>query len=229
MVGARGEKADSGWSGRVAAGAIAEKYLRLAYGVEIVAFVSSVGKIHMPTSKSEDEDIDEDYLNFLSGLTRETVDQNAIRCPDLGTASLMEEVRSLLLRIQLIQRKLTCPCPQRIIKARDSHDSIGGTVTCVIKKCPVGLGEPVFDKLEAMLAHAMLSIPATKAFEYGSGFAGTEQAGSEHNDAFVKRADGSLGTKTNRSGGVQGGISNGEDIYFKCVCSLLERVESSLS
>ncbi|KAL8286945.1 hypothetical protein RQP46_003951 [Phenoliferia psychrophenolica] len=180
--------------GRVAAGAIAEKYLRLAYGVEIVAFVSSVGKIHMPTSKSDTEDIDEDYTNFLHTITRETVDQNLIRCPDLGTASLME---------------------QRIISARDSHDSIGGTVSCVIRKCPVGLGEPVFDKLEALLAHAMLSIPATKGFEIGSGFAGTELAGSDHNDAFVKKADGTLGTSTNRSGGVQGGISNGEDIYFK--------------
>lgn len=81
----------------------------------------------------------------------------------------------------------------------------------------MGLGEPVFDKLEAMLAHAMLSIPATKGFEIGSGFAGTELAGSRHNDAFVRRADGGLGTKTNRSGGIQGGISNGEDIYFKYV------------
>ena len=85
----------------------------------------------------------------------------------------------------------------------------------MIRNMPVGLGEPVFDKLEAKLAHAMLSIPATKGFEIGSGFAGTELAGSKHNDAFVKRADGSLGTKTNKSGGVQGGISNGEDVYFK--------------
>lgn len=99
--------------------------------------------------------------------------------------------------------------------ARANDDSIGGTVTCVIRNVPSGLGEPVFDKLEALLAHAMLSIPATKGFEIGSGFSGTELAGSKHNDAFVKRADGTLGTKTNRSGGVQGGISNGEDVYFK--------------
>lgn len=104
-----------------------------------------------------------------------------------------------------------------MLLARSQDDSIGGSVTCVIRKVPTGLGEPVFDKLEALLAHAMLSIPATKGFEIGSGFAGTELAGSAHNDAFVKRADGSLGTKTNRSGGVQGGISNGEDVYFKCV------------
>jgi len=88
-------------------------------------------------------------------------------------------------------------------------------VTCVIRGVPSGLGEPVFDKLEAELAHAMLSIPATKAFEIGSGFRGTEVPGSKHNDVFVTRADGTLGTKTNWSGGIQGGISNGEDIYFR--------------
>jgi chorismate synthase len=85
----------------------------------------------------------------------------------------------------------------------------------VIRRVPSGLGEPCFDKLEAKLGHAMLSIPATKAFEIGSGFRGTEVPGSRHNDAFYKRADGSLGTLTNWSGGVQGGISNGEDIYFR--------------
>ena len=75
----------------------------------------------------------------------------------------------------------------------------------------------MFDKLEAKLAHAMLSIPATKGFEIGSGFRGTEIPGSRHNDAFVRRADGALGTRTNWSGGIQGGIANGEDIYFRCV------------
>lgn len=95
------------------------------------------------------------------------------------------------------------------------QDSIGGTVTCVIRNCPVGLGEPCFDKLEAVLAHAMLSIPATKGFEFGSGFQGTQIPGHLHNDAFIRRADGSLGTKTNNSGGVQGGITNGENIYFR--------------
>ncbi|CAD7066390.1 unnamed protein product [Tilletia caries] len=152
--------------GRVAAGAVAEKYLKDAFGVEIVAFVSSVGKIHIP------------------------------RFPDesLTIAKKMEE---------------------RVIAAKDAHDSIGGTVTCVIRGVPIGLGEPCFDKLEAKLAHAMLSIPATKAFEVGSGFRGTEVPGSKHNDAFVRRADGKLGTLTNWSGGIQGGITNGEDIYFR--------------
>jgi chorismate synthase len=122
----------------------------------------------------------------------------------------------VLLR-SVLPRELTLLLPQRVILAKDNADSIGGTVTCVIRGAPVGLGEPVFDKLEAMLAHAMLSIPATKGFEIGSGFRGTEVAGSKHNDAFVKKAGGGLGTKTNRSGGIQGGISNGEDIYFKYV------------
>lgn len=87
-------------------------------------------------------------------------------------------------------------------------------MTCVIRNVPSGLGEPVFDKFEAKLAQAMMSIPATKAFEIGSGFRGTEVPGSKHNDAFVVK-DGKLGTSTNWSGGIQGGITNGEDIYFR--------------
>lgn len=88
-------------------------------------------------------------------------------------------------------------------------------MTCVVRNVPAGLGEPVFDKLEAKLAHAMLSIPATKGFEIGSGFRGTEVPGSKHNDPFIGLPDGRLGTATNWSGGVQGGISNAEDIYFR--------------
>ena len=107
------------------------------------------------------------------------------------------------------------PRPQRILRAKEASDSIGGTVTCVVRGVPPGLGEPVFDKLEAKLAHAMLSIPATKAFEIGSGFRGTEIPGSRHNDVFVAKPDGSMGTKTNWSGGIQGGITNGETVYFK--------------
>jgi chorismate synthase len=105
---------------------------------------------------------------------------------------------------------------------RDREDSIGGTVTCVIRNVPSGLGEPCFDKLEAMLAHAMMSIPATKAFSIGSGFGGCQMPGSVHNDAFIAvpgaplGADGrpKLTTKTNNSAGIQGGISNGNHIYF---------------
>ena len=117
---------------------------------------------------------------------------------------------------------------------RDNHDSIGGTVTCVIRNSPIGLGEPCFDKLEAMLAHAMLSIPATKGFEIGSGFGGCEVPGSVHKEPFIfspppastsdtnsttissnQQPKPRLTTKTNNSGGIQGGISNGAHIYFR--------------
>jgi chorismate synthase len=101
-----------------------------------------------------------------------------------------------------------------IVKARDAGDSVGGVVTCVCRGVPAGWGEPVFDKLEAVLAAAMLSIPAAKGFEVGSGFAGARMRGSEHNDLFVKKGD-KLGTGTNRSGGIQGGISNGEPVIFR--------------
>ncbi|KAL2311985.1 Chorismate synthase [Schizosaccharomyces pombe] len=192
--------------GRVAAGAIAEKYLLEAYGVEIVAFVSSVGKIAIPlheTASSAILDPEDDtfespitaeYLKFLNEITREEVDKTTVRCPHAATAAKMAE---------------------RITRARDNHDSIGGTVTCVIRNVPTGLGEPCFDKLEAKLAHAMMSIPATKSFEIGSGREGCKVAGSKHNDLFYRNADtGKLGTLTNNSGGVQGGISNGENVYF---------------
>jgi chorismate synthase len=101
-----------------------------------------------------------------------------------------------------------------IESAKEAGDSLGGIITCVCRNVPAGLGEPVFDKAEAMLAQAMLSIPATKGFEIGSGFAGSRMRGSEHNDAFIKKGA-RLGTATNYSGGVQGGISNGEPIVFK--------------
>jgi chorismate synthase len=97
---------------------------------------------------------------------------------------------------------------------RSEGNSVGGVIECVIRNCPPGLGEPIFDKLEAELAKAMLSIPATKGFEIGSGFSGTLLTGKEHNDPFVMR-DGKIRTSTNRSGGVQGGISNGENIFFR--------------
>jgi len=100
---------------------------------------------------------------------------------------------------------------------KERQDSIGGTITCVIRNAPPGLGEPCFDKLEAVLAHAMLSIPATKGFEIGSGFGGCGMAGSAHNDAFIAAPAGppaALATATNYSGGIQGGISNGAHIFF---------------
>jgi len=129
----------------------------------------------------------------LETVSREQVDANAVRCPDAATAKAMENV---------------------IVDASAEHDSIGGVVNCVCRNVPVGLGEPVFGKLEAMLGQAMLSLPAAKGFEIGSGFAGTRMRGSVHNDPFVMK-DGRLGTVSNNSGGIQGGISNGEAIWFR--------------
>ena len=101
-----------------------------------------------------------------------------------------------------------------IMEVRKAGDTIGGVVDCIVKNVPTGVGEPVFDKLHAELGKAMLSINAVKGFEYGSGFEGVKQKGSEHNDPFDV-VDGKINTKTNKSGGIQGGISNGEDIYFR--------------
>jgi chorismate synthase len=172
--------------GRVAAGAIAEKWLREYYGIEIVAFVSSVGEIDMSLSTS-----------LLDCVMREDVDGQDVRCPDISIAEKMM---------------------QAILDAKEQRDSIGGIVTCVCRNVPSGLGEPCFDKLEAKLAHAMLSLPATKGFEIGSGFLGTRKRGSQHNDPFVVKQAGNLqrlGTLSNHSGGVQGGISNSEPIVFR--------------
>ncbi len=120
------------------------------------------------------------------------VEATAVRCPHLATAEAMIET---------------------IKQVRSEGDSVGGIIECRVRGVPVGLGEPVFDRLEADLAKAMLSLPATKGFEIGSGYMGTTLKGSEHNDLFENR-DGRVRTATNRSGGVQGGISNGEEIVF---------------
>ncbi len=128
-----------------------------------------------------------------STVKMKDVEKNSIRCPDAAAAkkmtSLIEEIRG-------------------------EGDSVGGVIECIARGIPPGLGEPVFDKLEAELAKAMLSLPATKGFEIGSGFAATHMRGSEHNDPFEMRG-GKVRTATNNSGGVQGGISNGEEIYFR--------------
>lgn len=154
------------------------------------------------------------YVSQVGGLKLETpyqsldfslVESNPVRCPDPATAAKMEEL---------------------IRQVRKEGDTIGGVVSCVIREVPAGLGEPVFDKLHARLGQAMLSINAVKGFEYGSGFQGVEMKGSSHNDAY--NPDGS--TITNFSGGIQGGISNGMDIYFrvafKPVATLLQAYET---
>ena len=143
---------------RVAAGAIAKKFLKEKLGIEFLAFIEQVGEIEIKT----------------------------------------------------IQEMI------KIIKAvKNEGDSVGGVIRGIIKNVPAGLGEPVFDKLSSDLGKAMLSIPAVKGFEIGSGFEGTKMKGSEHNDSFFIDENGRIRTKTNNSGGIQGGISNGEDIIFR--------------
>lgn len=164
---------------RVAAGAVARKLLRDRYGVEIVAWVSKVGRLGATCD--------------VETVTREAVEQTPIRCPDPAVATEM------IAAVDAI---------------RKAGNSLGGVVTCAARGCPPGWGEPVFDRLEADLAKAMLSLPATKGFEIGSGFAGTDLTGLEHNDEFYLEGQ-RVRTRTNRSGGVQGGISNGETIYFR--------------
>jgi chorismate synthase len=128
-----------------------------------------------------------------STVKREEVERSLVRCPD-GSAS--ERMVAL------------------IESTRNEGDSLGGLIECVVRNTPAGLGEPVFDKLEADLAKAMLSLPATKGFEIGSGFAATRMKGSEHNDPFEMR-EGKVRTTSNHSGGVQGGITNGEEVVFR--------------
>jgi chorismate synthase len=166
--------------GRVAGGAVAEKFLSERYGIEIVAWVSAVYNVEAPLV---------DWVR----ISRKEVDGSTVRCPHLQTA---EKIRDA------------------VLEAQKAGDSLGGIITCVCRNVPAGLGEPVFDKAEALLAQAMLSIPAVKGFEIGSGFEGSRMRGSAHNDAFIKKED-RLGTKTNYSGGVQGGISNGEPIILR--------------
>ena len=133
--------------------------------------------------------LENDYKRYDLNL----IETNAVRCPDPQKAREMEEY---------------------IASVKAEGDTIGGIITCVVKGCPVGLGEPSFGKLHAALGHAMLTINAAKGFEYGEGFAGVTQRGSEQNDIFFND-EGCINTRTNHSGGIQGGISNGQDIYFR--------------
>lgn len=158
---------------------------RVVAGAIAKQFISEI-QINAFTSSVGDIFIDKPYQDLDFSKT----ESNAVRCPDEAIAEQM------ITKIKEIKKE---------------GDTIGGTVTCVIKNVPVGLGEPVFDKLHAELGKAMLSINAVKGFEYGSGFCGARMKGTEHNDLFNE--DGT--TKTNLSGGIQGGISNGMDIYFR--------------
>ncbi len=167
---------------RVAAGAIAKLLLK-TQGIDVVAHVSSVGRINAPNIE----------INNAEAFIEER-EKNIVRCADPATA------------IEMIAH---------IDAIRKSGDTVGGKITGYIKNCPVGLGEPVFDKLHADLGKAMLSINAVHGFEYGSGFEGSEMNGSEHNDLFIPGVPSEIKTRTNFSGGIQGGISNGMPIEFK--------------
>lgn len=256
--------------GRVAASAIAEKWLQLKYNTSIVAWVSSIGTIDMPKHSMNDpkhvhftreqvdtigtlrilrdpskwkriDRTDADYENkqALSDADYERLFVENIM--DLKTPAYMDSHKIIYNAKGVIVDTpanvdewqtddlvpLRCPHPSsacamateiRIVK--QDQDSTGGVVTCVLRNVPVGLGEPCFDKLQAVLAHAMMSLPATKGFEIGSGFSGTRLRGSQHNDAFcdTKSAENGkkmLGVSKNDAGGVLGGISSGADIYFR--------------
>lgn len=174
---------------RVVAGALAKLALR-QLGISIQAYTSQVGNIAL----------DRDYRRYDLSLT----ENNPVRCPDQEKAKAMEQL---------------------IAEVKADGDTIGGTITCVIKGCPAGVGEPEFGKLNAALGQSMLSINAVKGFEYGSGFDGLEKRGSEMNDTFTPtkpiqpinptKPISPITTTTNNSGGIQGGISNGQDIYFR--------------
>ncbi len=159
---------------RVAAGAVACKWLEEEFGVRINAWVKKVHEIQATGIDPE-------------AVTRAEIEANNVRCPEPETAEKMIAT---------------------IKEAQKEGDSLGGVVEFAALECPAGWGEPVFDKLEALLGHQLLSIPASKGFEIGSGFEGTNQTGSEHNDEFFEQ-DGEIKTTTNNSGGIQGGISNG--------------------
>ena len=133
--------------------------------------------------------LDKDYAQYDFGC----IEKNPVRCPDPELARQMEEL---------------------ILRVKGEGDTIGGVVSCVIRGCPIGLGQPVFGKLHAALGNAMLSINAAKGFEYGQGFGSMDLKGSQQNDLFYNEG-GRIALRTNRSGGIQGGISNGEDIYFR--------------
>ncbi|MCB1145613.1 MAG: chorismate synthase [Leptospiraceae bacterium] len=169
--------------GIVAAGAIAQKILRLKAGIYIAAYVSQVKNLKL----------DKDFILPSISELREIAEQNDVRCPDAELAARI---------VRLIQ------------DTRQAGDSVGGIVELWCSNVPAGLGDPVFDKLDADLAKLLMAIPAVKGVEIGSGFSGIELTGTEHNDLFYSR-EGKIHTRTNNSGGIQGGISNGEPIFAR--------------
>lgn len=182
-----------------------ETAARVAGGAIAKQFLGAKGiQIQAYVSQVGDLTLEKSYKE----LNLDLAEDNIVRCPD---PEMAEQMIALIDSVRL------------------DRDTIGGVISCVIKNCPAGLGEPVFDRLHAELGKAMLSINAVKGFEYGSGFEGVKMRGSQHNDAIVNE-QGKIKTLTNHSGGIQGGISNGEDIYFrvafKPVATIMQDQES---
>ncbi len=220
-------------AGRVAAGAIAEKILRLAEGIEIVAWVRRVADIEARIGPAETAGPVHPRETAAGAAGPGRSGETAAGAPGPAETTAGAGVPGgvggapswsdpmLLTRSDVDATPVRCPDPEAasrmigaIEAARRDGDSLGGVIEAIVRNVPPGLGEPVFDRLEADLAKAMLSLPACKGFEVGSGFAGARMRGSSHNDAFIQRPGG-IGTRTNRSGGIQGGISNGEPIIFR--------------
>lgn len=242
--------------GRVAAGAVAEKYLRQEFGMEIVSFVTSVGEVELPyelqSKQWTREQVDDlgtlrivrgtmpgsTWTKQTSGKAADGSDEDAFLKAYASADSvaayanvagtefynahgikLVTQVDAQQLSDELVS--VRCPHPETacriatlIRQVKSEEDSIGGTVSCICTGVPPGLGEPVFDKLEAKLAQAMMSLPATKAFEMGMGFACTKLRGSQHNDPFELTAQG-IRPRTNNAGGTLGGISSGAPLVFR--------------
>ena len=181
---------------------------RIVAGSIARQILSKLGvKIYAYTSQIGKIKLNEETIVLLPDPN--IIETNAVRCPNLEKADEMERL---------------------ILEVKQQGDTVGGVVTGVIEGMPVGCGEPVFDKFQATLAHAMMSINAAKGFEYGMGFEGSAHLGSQINDSFYKKGNGTLGTLTNNSGGIQGGITNGEPVYFrvafKPVATLLRDVDT---
>eukprot|EP01017_Pseudomicrothorax_dubius_P009589 TRINITY_DN13289_c0_g1_i2.p1 TRINITY_DN13289_c0_g1~~TRINITY_DN13289_c0_g1_i2.p1 ORF type:complete len:432 (-),score=74.29 TRINITY_DN13289_c0_g1_i2:95-1390(-) len=228
--------------GRVAAGAIARKMLFERCGLEIISWVSRVGEVSIPYETQQQlvsnppsyEYISKksslQFVNDQGTLIFRNVKEDTYFDSRGESLEATEERRALFNDAKVENIALNCPdtatavrMAALILAVKADKDSVGGVITCACKNVPPGLGEPCFDKLEALLAHAMLSIPATKGFEIGSGFEGTKMRGSQHNDIFIsappeeQKEDGNvqkLRTKSNNAGGILGGISSGENIYF---------------
>ena len=212
---------------RVAAGAIAEKYLREKFGTEIVCWVESIFNVVIPKDLRRNFQVQpptREQVDRMGGVWKEDEDvlldwegnRYLLKTGDKIPGLAEVEGKQMIACMRCPHGPTAVKMAALVMSTKQEGDSLGGVVSCAVRSVPVGLGEPCFDKLEAELAKAMMSLPATKAFEIGEGFAACMMKGSEHNDAF-KYMSGSrcLVTESNHSGGTLGGISNGMPIYFR--------------